>query len=321
MTGRTIDLVAGCPPCQGYSRLRTMNGARQIDDPRNDLLLEYQRFVEELRPVSVMMENVPGLQDHTGFLEFRRVLASLGYCGNAAILNVADFGVPQRRRRLLYIAGYRRHIPLGGRVASYTTVRDTLRGLPKAGNSGDYVHDIPERRSDRVKRLIRRIPKDGGSRTDLPDEIQLECHKRCSGFTDVYGRMAWDAVAPTITSGCFNPSKGRFLHPEEDRAITIREAALLQGFPSDYKFPNDTGKENLAEMIGNAIPPPFVEVHSTKIAQVVRKQVESGVEIDRNGTDQRCQDNRMAPLASMKDRVAIPTREKNVSTESKCLTI
>ena len=113
--------------------------------------------------------------------------------------------------------------------------------------------------------MIRRIPKDGGSRTDLPEKYRLGCHTRCTGFFDVYGRMAWGEVAPTITSGCFNPSKGRFLHPEENRAITMREAALLQGFPRRYKFPTTTNKSAVALMIGNALPPPFIAAHARSI--------------------------------------------------------
>jgi DNA (cytosine-5)-methyltransferase 1 len=102
------------------------------------------------------------------------------------------------------------------------------------------------------------IPKDGGSRTDLPGERQLDCHKRCDGFKDVYGRMAWEDVAPTITGGCFNPSKGRFLHPVEDRCITMREAALLQSFPPKYRFPDVSCKQDVALLIGNALPPEMI---------------------------------------------------------------
>ena len=109
------------------------------------------------------------------------------------------------------------------------------------------------------------IPHNGGSRKDLPEEYWLNCHKKCNGFKDVYGRMAWDDLAPTITGGCFNPSKGRYLHPEENRAITMREAALLQGFPRDYNFPIVTNKSALAMMIGNALPPPFVKAHAISI--------------------------------------------------------
>ena len=141
----------------------------------------------------------------------------------------------------------------------------------RRGESGDPVHDIPEKRAMRTMQLIRRIPRDGGSRTDLPEEDQLECHKRCEGFKDVYGRMSWEKVSPTITSGCFNPSKGRFLHPEEDRAITMREAALLQGFPQRYKFPTTSNKSAIALMIGNALPPPFISAHARVIRSALRR--------------------------------------------------
>lgn len=260
-----LDLLAGCPPCQGFSTLRTLNGAVDVDDPRNDLLSEFQRFVEVLRPRAVMMENVPGLADDKRFNAFCRRMKKLGYLGDYRVLNAAEFGVPQRRHRLIYLAGLGMKLPFAEKARIRKTVRDAIGGLPKAGTSGDPLHDIPENRSERIREMIRRIPKDGGSRTDLPEEYQLACHTRCTGFYDVYGRMAWGEVAPTITSGCFNPSKGRFLHPEENRAITMREAALLQGFPRRYKFPTTTNKSAVALMIGNALPPPFIAAHGRSI--------------------------------------------------------
>lgn len=256
-----LSLLAGCPPCQGFSTMRTLNGAIRIEDSRNDLLFEFQRFVEALRPRAVMLENVPGLAEDERFTYFRKKMRRLGYIGEHRILNAAEYAVPQRRRRLIYLAGLGFGIPFADKASKQITVRDAIDGLPKAGGSGDPIHDMPEHRTPRVMEIIRRIPKDGGSRTDLPEKFQLECHKRCSGFKDVYGRIAWNDVAPTITSGCFNPSKGRFLHPEENRAITMREAALLQGFPRWYKFPTDN-KSALALMIGNALPPLFISAHA-----------------------------------------------------------
>ena len=264
-----IDLLAGCPPCQGFSTLRTLNGSVKIGDPRNELLLEFLRFVEVIQPRAVMMENVPGLAKDNRFSHFRERLESLGYIGNYRILNAADYGVPQRRRRLIYLAGRGIKIPFAAKVRTYKKVEDVLKNLPVAGQSGDSIHDMPERRSSKVMRVISLIPKNGGSRKDLPKEMQLECHKRCNGFKDIFGRMAWDKVAPTITSGCSNPSKGRFLHPEENRTVTLREAALLQSFPPDYKFAPNIGKGALAEMIGNALPPPFIAAHSKVIRRVL----------------------------------------------------
>lgn len=260
-----IDLIAGCPPCQGFSTLRTLNGAVRVHDRRNGLLKDFQRFIEVLRPRAVMMENVPRLADKKHFFNFCKALRDLGYLGNYQVLDAAHFSVPQRRRRLIYLAGLGVEIPFVEKGGKPKTVKDAIGHLPRPGKSGDPVHDIPECRSDKVMAIIRHIPKDGGSRATLPSNLELACHKRCSGFLDVYGRMAWDEVSPTITSGCFNPSKGRFLHPYEDRAITIREAALLQGFPRKYKFSAETGKEALAAMIGNALPPPFIAAHSKSI--------------------------------------------------------
>ena len=260
-----LDLLAGCPPCQGFSTLRTLNGSISINDPGNDLLFEFLRFAEALQPRAVMMENVPGLAQDDRFEIFTSRMRELGYLGDHKRLNAAEYEVPQRRWRLIYLAGFQMEIPFAEGRTGKITVKKTIADLPKPGDSGDDVHDIPEKRSNRVMELIRRIPKDGGSRTDLPAEFQLACHKRCSGFKDVYGRLAWEDVAPTITSGCFNPSKGRFLHPEEDRAITMREAALLQGFPLGYKFPATHSKSALALMIGNALPPPFIAAHAGSV--------------------------------------------------------
>lgn len=263
-----LDLLAGCPPCQGFSTMRTLNGALEIDDPRNDLLLEFQLFVKALMPRALMLENVPGLANDHRFEEFVQFMEMLGYIGEYRILNAADYGVPQRRHRLIYMAGLGFGIPFAKPSSKRKTVRDAIGNLPKAGKSGDPIHDLSENRTTKVRKFIRRIPKDGGSRTDLPKKDQLECHKRCTGFKDVYGRMAWDDVAPTITSGCFNPSKGRFLHPEEDRAITMREAALLQGFPKRYKFPIVTNKSAVASLIGNALPPEFVKRQALEISRI-----------------------------------------------------
>ena len=269
----SLDLLAGCPPCQGFSTIRTLNGSLVIDDPGNELLFEFLRFVEALQPRAVMMENVPGLAQDKRFKTFCFEMEKLGYPGNYQRLNAAEYGVPQRRRRLIYLAGYQMKISFKESSSKRKTVKDAIGTLPKAGESNDPVHNTPEKRSSRIMALIRRIPKDGGSRTDLPDVDQLDCHKRCNGFKDVYGRMAWSDVAPTITGGCFNPSKGRFLHPEEDRAITLREAALLQGFPRRYKFPRIGNKSAVALMIGNALPPPFITAHAKTIRNALQNRI------------------------------------------------
>jgi DNA (cytosine-5)-methyltransferase 1 len=266
-----LDLLAGCPPCQGFSTLRTLNGARCIDDPRNDLLIVFLKFAASLLPKTVMLENVPGLARDKRFTTFCTRMKKLGYVGEYRVLDAADYGVPQRRHRLIYLAGLGHSVPFAPEADERISVRNAIGRLPKAGRSGDRLHDLPERRLPRVMALISRIPRNGGSRTDLPESEQLDCHKRCDGFKDIYGRLAWNDVSPTITSGCFNPSKGRFLHPRENRCITMREAAILQGFPEDYKFPTLNNKVEIARMIGNALPPPFIAAH----AKLIKKFLQS----------------------------------------------
>lgn len=260
-----LDLLAGCPPCQGFSTLRTANGAYKINDERNDLLFQFYRFVKKFRPKAVMLENVPGLGQTKLFKTFLNKMCKLGYKGESKILDAADYGVPQRRKRLIYVAGHGFNIPFAKPSKHGKSVRDTIEKLPPAGSSNDPLHNLPERRSKHILRLIKHIPKDGGNRSQLPGKYVLQCHIKSDGYKDVYGRMSWDEVAPTITSGCFNPSKGRFLHPTKNRAITMREAALLQGFPRRYRFPKLDSKTAVALMIGNALPPPFITAHARTI--------------------------------------------------------
>lgn len=261
-----LSLLAGCPPCQGFSTVRTLNGSRTIDDARNDLLFDFFRFVRVFQPRAVMLENVPGLADDQRFRDFLTKLRSLKYRAEYQIVNAADYGVPQRRKRLILLA-HAKHGDVEFPPASteVATVRQAIGGLPLAGKSGDPLHDLPERRSNSVSKLIALVPKDGGSRSALPRRLRLKCHQKLDGFHDIYGRLAWNDVAPTITSGCHNPSKGRFLHPVHNRAITLREAAVLQGLPLEYKFPAQLKKERIALMIGNALPPPLIAAHANLI--------------------------------------------------------
>lgn len=250
-----LDLLGGCPPCQGFSTLRTYNGGRRVRDSQNELIFEFQRLVLGLMPKRVMMENVPGLLVNQRLRKFQAALKEAGYEVKVEVLNVGEYGVPQRRRRLVLLASRVSSVAFAKPSRKSRTVRDAIGTMPAAGTSGDALHDLPETRSPCVAARIRLVPADGGSRASLPEHLRLECHKNSDGFKDVYGRMAWDEPAPTITTGCFNPSKGRFLHPEEDRGITMREAALLQSFPKSYKFPTTLGKVKVATMIGNALPP------------------------------------------------------------------
>ena len=262
-----LHLLAGCPPCEGFSTLRTLNGSKKVTETKNDLVLHFLRFARTFEPKAIMLENVPALVEDWRFAVLVASLSGLGYRTEYRVLNAADYGVPQRRRRLILLASKAASIPFALPEANHRKVRDAIGGMPAVGKSGDPLHDRRTRpRKPRVRKLIRAIPANGGSRSALEKRRQLECHREFNGFHDIYGRMAWDEVAPTITSGCVNPSKGRFLHPIRHRAITLREAALLQTFPPSYFFSLRRGKYAAADLIGNALPPEFVRRHALQIA-------------------------------------------------------
>lgn len=265
-----LDLLAGCPPCQGFSMMRTLNGRYAPVDSRNDLVFQLVRFVRGLRPKAVMMENVPGLARDKRIHRVIEELERLGYRCRHAVLDAADYGVPQRRRRLILLAGRGKEIGFAPRVHRRRTVREAFRRLA-IRSKRDPLQTLPETRSEKVRKLIRLVPKDGGGRLDLGYTRQLPCHRNFDGFKDVYGRMAWDDVAPTITGGCCNPSKGRFLHPEKNRCISLREAALLQSFPPNYFFSTRRGKFPAAQLIGNALPPEFVRRHALEIKRMLEQ--------------------------------------------------
>ena len=266
-----LSLLAGCPPCQGFSSLRTKNTSSSVDDERNDLIFQMLRLAEELLPQSVLIENVPGLAKDPRIKKVLEQLKEYGYHiddNTVQVHDISEYGVPQRRKRMILMTGRNKKIPFAPKTNKKVTVKNTILSLHKPGTGNDPLHDYPVKRTEKIQKMISLIPKNGGSRKDLPKEYWLPCHlKYPQGFRDVYGRMKWDNVAPTITGGCINPSKGRFLHPEEDRAITLREAALLQTFPIDYKFPIDIARDKIALMIGNALPPAYIK----KQAEMIKK--------------------------------------------------
>lgn len=260
-----LDLLAGCPPCQGFSRIRLNNKKKRLSDPRNRLIDEVLRLVIEMEPKVIMLENVSNLSRYGRYLKFKKELKKMGYFVSDKILDAADFCVPQRRKRLVVLASRLGEIFHPAPINNRKTVRDAIGSLSSQARCIDLAHNKNEQRSERVLQIIKSIPKDGGSRTALSPNMMLKCHKERNGFYDVYGRMKWDDVSPTITGGCVNPSKGRFLHPEEDRAITLREAALLQSFPLNYVFSLSKGKYAAAKMIGNALPPMLSKIQAVEI--------------------------------------------------------
>ena len=266
-----LDLLAGCPPCQGFSRIRSKSAKEISGDNRNDLVFQYIRFVKILRPKTLMLENVPGLMSDRRMNEVKKILTSAGYDLDYKVLDAADYGVPQRRRRFILLGSRVGKVYLAEPQKQRKTVRDAIAFLQHQNKSeyGDTLHWMRTEYTENVLGVIKKIKKDGGLRSELPEKYHLACFRRSGGFKDVYGRMKWDDVAPTLTGGCISASKGRFLHPEEHRAITLREASILQGFPKNYEFPLNADRQTLAVLIGNAFPPQFTEAH----ARILRKKI------------------------------------------------
>ena len=275
LNGKKIHLLAGCPPCQGFSSIRRLNRKEPISDERNSLIMEYIRLVKALKPYTIMMENVPGLVHYNLFKKAINILQNeLKYHVEYKVVNVKDYGVPQSRKRLVLVGSRLGEISVAPPVNEKKTVRDTIENLELPENSTDSLHKVFPIHTLEVQKRISLTPKNGGSRKDLPEKYILECHKAENiGFNDVYGRLRWDDYSTTITGGCLNPSKGRFLHPEQNRNISAREAALLQSFPSDYIFPTDVPRHNIALMIGNALPPKFSYYQSLNIKNHIQEHL------------------------------------------------
>lgn len=272
LTGETIHLLAGCPPCQGFSSIRRLNKPKPVKDDRNELIEEFVRFVKELRPYTFMMENVPGLALDKSFKRAIRELQKAGYGKpHWKVVNIKDYGIAQSRKRLVLVGSRLGPLKIAEPTKKKKTVRQVIGKLPEPEKSKDPLHKIFPIHSPEILNLIKDIPKDGGSRKDLGKHRQLKCHKKDNvGFNDVYGRLRWDDFSTTITGGCLNPSKGRFLHPEQDRCISAREASMLQSFPMKYKFPVGAPRTKIALMIGNALPPEFSRIQAENIKQHIQ---------------------------------------------------
>ncbi|MGU3465570.1 DNA cytosine methyltransferase [Methylobacterium sp. C33D] len=252
-----LDLLVVCAPCQPFSN----QNRRKAADPRASLILQAARYAQALNPTGILFENVPGLAGSSGvYTELSRAMAAVGYVvGRPRRVNAADLGVPQRRIRCVMFAARSAERVARFETAEWsaprTTVAQAIRALKRL-ESGETDPDDPlhaaRRHAPIALRRLRSIPADGGSRSSLPPELRLKCHENTHGYPDVYGRMAWDDVAPTLTTGCTDVTRGRFAHPEQDRAITLREAALLQTFPPKYVF-HGAYKE-ITTQIGNAVP-------------------------------------------------------------------
>jgi len=257
------NVLIGCAPCQGFSSHRNHRGA---EDPRNSLFVDFAKVAVQLSPDAVLVENVPELLTDRYWpyvAAARELLESAGYYVHVNVHNMAEFGVPQERFRALMVAMKRPFDPPSGFLNgdAYVTVRDAIGHLPHIEpgkvHPADPMHFSAGHKQSTID-TIRRVPKDGGNR---PADAGPDCLRRIAeqsgkaAFEDVYGRLAWSKPAITITAYARNPASGRFVHPEQDRGLTVREAASLQGFPNTYEVSG--GLDDRFRQIGNAVPPTF----------------------------------------------------------------
>lgn len=264
--GSPYTLLAGCAPCQPFSAYA--RGAKQrstIKDSRWDLLTNFGQIVSEVKPDFVTMENVPGLAEEQVFRSFLSLLVEHGYNIDFRIIFCPDYGMAQTRKRLVLVASRICSIFLpqpSHTPETYQTVFDAIGHLPPIAAGQTHPEDSLHRSSSLSNLNLKRIQasKPGGSWMDWPEDLRANCHKKASGITypSVYGRMKWGEPAPTITTQCNGYGNGRFGHPEQDRAISLREAAIFQSFPDTYQFTPSKEETpslvSLAKMIGNAVP-------------------------------------------------------------------
>ncbi|MGG0887938.1 DNA cytosine methyltransferase [Brevibacillus parabrevis] len=281
-----LDLFAGGPPCQGFSKQK--RGAH-LGDERNKLVLEYVRLVRELEPRFFLLENVAMLGQKRGKYFIEALMEELkDYTLFPHFYNSADYGLAQTRERFIIVGKHKSvkapfQIPTP--VERWKTVGEVLQGIPEPPENPKEEHpDYPNHQRSNVTAInIKRfsfVPQGGGWR-DIPMEYRLDCHKNADtskgGWPDVYGRLKWDGQAPTITGGFDSFTRGRYGHPLQNRALTPREAAKLQGFPDSYRFYGN--RHEVRHQIGNAVPPLLAEA----IGKEIRKSlmIEDGILPDR----------------------------------------
>lgn len=298
-----LYLLAGCPPCQKFSMQNRIHNSDEKDiEEVKKLLMQYKRIIKEIYPPFLLMENVPGIKSSFGGRILKEFIAELEnedapdserYLVLSDVVNAADYGVPQLRKRFVLHAvrcdilkqmeqlnlTLTLPIPTHSKTGNdnkqkWVTVREAFAGLPEIKAGERYSDDKIKNHycanlSDKNIQRMHIIRENGGSRTALPENLVLKCHTTYSGHTDVYGIMNPDAPAPTMTGGCLSYSKGRFGHPFEDRAISVREAARIQTFPDDYIFGESLTKAALE--IGNAVPIKLVRASGNVFIKIMRQ--------------------------------------------------
>ncbi len=284
------DVVIGGPPCQGFSPLNRHG----VGFERRALWSEYLKALDDAQPHAFVMENVPELLRSDEYTEFKEAAERRHFRVLGEVLNAADFGVPQRRRRAIVIGTRLGAVPwpegthadpkkaIEGRDP-WITFREAVRGLPRKPDERRW-HRRRNPRSDTVRRY-RAVPPDGGNRFDMQeklDELGLgdlvpACWRnKPTGTTDVFGRLWWDRPALTIRTEFYKPEKGRYLHPSEHRPITIREAARLMTFPDDFALPEDQAMTSVARQVGNAVPPLLAQ----RIAEALAGHLDAALALD-----------------------------------------
>jgi len=282
-----IKVLVGCAPCQPFSTYTLKDDKEK--DQRWQLLYQFARLIKETQPEIVSMENVPNLlnfQKEPVFDNFVKELKKYGYFVWYKIVYSPDYGIPQKRKRLVLLASKKGKIKLiepTHKVEEYITVKDAIGHLEKI-NSGetssqDFIHRASKLSDTNLKR-IRQSTQGGSWKRDWDENLKLECHKSDSGksYGSVYGRMRWDEPSPTMTTFCTGIGNGRFGHPEQDRAISLREAGILQTFPIEYKFASSADSlkfTKVSKQIGNAVPPRLGEVIGISIIKHL-EEIENG---------------------------------------------
>ena len=269
--GAEFTAIVGCAPCQPFSAHNRKSGGSQSENC--SLLLEFARLINQCKPDVVLMENVPGLRKHWAFSEFLATLSENEYDFDYSLLRCSDYGVPQSRKRLVILASKLGKISLPRPARSKFTVFDYIGDLPAIEDgevsATDPAH-VSLRLSEINKRRIRQS-KPGGSWKDWDESLVSDCHRKAY-YPASYGRMRWDAPAPTVTTQFCYYSTGRFGHPEQDRTISVREGALLQTFPRTYKLVEQNTPISICETtrhIGNAVPVKLAEALGKSIVEVI----------------------------------------------------